>query len=168
MPDDPTPPRHGAFRRPSLTKALLKVAGANLLSPVASDYADELATRTMDDFAEQGGDPGAHATLFGLAGAGGAVAPELAVMAAGGAAAKAIGTAGKEARFLASVGKEAPDFARAASPIEYLRPTLGESFTPSLRAQAALARGAREAGQAARPTSKLAASLLALLSASDR
>lgn len=177
MPDDPQPPRTGAFRRPpSLPKALAKVAASNLIAPISDSLADEWASGAMQEYADTGGDASQHADAFGMAAAGGAVLPEalLAMLGVGGA--KAVGgavKAGRNARFLRTVGSEAPDFARAASPIEYVRPTLGEPFRPSLRAQAAMAKGAHPApptphrvaggGGGSFPGS-LAASVLALLS----
>lgn len=148
MPDDPTPPRKGAFRRagkPSLPLALAKVAGANLVDMVAPGWADRTAEGVMQDYADQGGDPGAHATLFGLAAAGGATLPP-ALMALGGASGMRSPKPRGVESFLRTLDTSPvdPSIVGVVRPIEYIRPGM---------------RGASAGSQ------KLAASVLALLSA---
>lgn len=137
MPDDPipTPPRRGLAAvvgaqrpaddpadKPSLLAALAKVLGANLLDVVSPELADGMAERVMDHYAEAGGDPGKHATLFGLAGATGATIPPALMALSGSTGARVPKTTSTEA-FLRSldtspVGRAAT----GANPLEYIRP----------------------------------------------
>lgn len=100
-PDPPT--KQDKPGKLALVEALAKVFASNLAAPFSDRKADEWASSAMDTYGQQGGDISRHATLFGLAGAGGAVTGEAALSAI------PVVKAGQGASKLARVGLRAAE-----------------------------------------------------------
>lgn len=108
--------------RADLAKAALQVFAANLASPFSDRKADQWAEQAMAEYGRKGGDISEHATLFGLAGAGGAVTSNAGITAVGGAAANGAlkglrGAKAMQAILKAPAGGAVPV---GLSPLEYL------------------------------------------------
>lgn len=167
---DPTPkPKPD---RSDLALALLKVFGANLVSPVAPGVADRWTQGVIDDFAAEGGDPAEHATLFGLAGAGGDVGANVAIMQGGALATRAAVQAARNQALLRSLLRPSPpgQVPVGMNPLEFIRPELAE------RAAGAAASTIPQAGRvvgsikpvATKAAGRIAAGTIPLIPATDR